>query len=139
MNLGVIVSLFLLIGVAEAAPDQCGVGTFRSAFAGKRIEEPVSYCGDLSRGTFRAKACAEKKCRALEQNLCGLKLEFSPMGSPGSRLCEKAGGVFQIGSIFDGKVWRDTDRCLFPEDKSFADSGSLVARYAACFEQTPKP
>jgi hypothetical protein len=134
----VLIALFCLVTPSAtclaAANAACGPGIFRYQFLGQKYFDPGTYCFDKSRGSLSSANCASGACEAKRVDLCGEKMGEGKQGSPGARLCEQAGGIMQVGAYFDGKDWRDADRCLFEKDKSFLDSGSLAARRGDCFK-----
>lgn len=109
-------------------------GLFRFTVNGQTVAEPSSYCYDEGRGELLSLRCEKGKCAALSEKICALPAlpPHAAFASPGGWLCDQLGGKLQDGAFYDGKEWWDMDRCLFPEDKSFVDSGLLAARRGQC-------
>ena len=134
--------LLLLSALAHAAEAptwrppfelQCPGGTqFRFRYLGQKQIDRTDLCFDGARSTLLAASCREGSCEALSPKVCELPLTLSPYGSEGGRLCEARGGFLQEGEFFDGSRWWEMDRCLFPADQSYVDTGLLAARWAAC-------
>lgn len=129
-------SLLLLVSSqAAAAGLECQrPGVYRFTYNGQPVNEAASYCYDEGRGELRSANCEKGKCAALSDRICQLPSlpPEAAFASPGGWFCDQLGGKLQDGAFYDGKEWWDMDRCLFPADKSFVDSGLLAARRAQC-------
>ncbi len=90
----------------------------------KRVET-ANICLSEKSQTFISKNCKNQKCLAYSENKI-IDVAWSTVGTPGSRLCYKLGGVAQIINLKVKNKELKTDRCYFEKDQSFVDIGSLV-------------
>ncbi len=90
----------------------------------KRLEI-TNICLSEKSQTFISKNCKNKNCLAYTENKI-IDVAWSTVGTPGSRLCYKLGGVAQIINLKVNNKEFKTDRCYFEKDQSFVDIGTLA-------------
>ena len=95
-------------------------------------------CFETTTQRVLSKNCLNKKCPILDAiaraNQAGIKLNDSRivngLGNPGYKICEKIGGTNQYANltqVFKAKDRRGVSLCVFKNDNSFCDLGSLMS------------
>lgn len=112
-------------------------GKIRYLEMGKSKTEIGKFCFSEDRSYFFSSSCRDEKCAALKADLSEIKslALAGQVGSPGFKLCRRAGGVAELLDFFDGKRWWSMDRCRFEADGSFVDTGILLRLWG----RTKKP
>lgn len=105
-------------------------GKIKFIFKNETKIEAASYCFSADHSYFLSSDCRQKPCAALGKGLKKIpdSALTGKLGSPGFKLCRQAGGDPQLLEYTDGEHWWPADRCLFPRDGSFVDTGILVRK-----------
>jgi hypothetical protein len=136
--------VFFLFLAAQAAPAGAGGlwpeelvcktgGKIKYIYKGVAKTEAAAYCYSADHSYLVSPGCRlGKECAALAGTLRQIpdSALSGSLGSPGFKLCRRAGGDPQLLEYFDGEKWWAADRCLFTRDGSFVDTGILVRKRA---------
>jgi hypothetical protein len=108
-------------------------GQLRFIDQGLQSTKVADFCFSEDRSYFLSSSCQRNQdCLALSTDLSEIKKPAlaGKVGSPGFKLCRRAGGTPELLEFYDGKKWWSMDRCLFTEDSSYVDTGILLRRWS---------
>lgn len=108
---------------------ECGSARIKSIAFGKSTTTQERICTNTRRDELKSFSCRTGKCGALTFNAAVEAPPTSEAGKPGFQLCSALGGVPEMISVQFKTEWFKLDRCVFPLDGSFIDTGSLMKRY----------
>jgi len=125
-----LVLLLVLFCATNSYGLECVQGKIRATTLGKIAIENVEYCYNKDRSSIISANCKSGQCQALfgTSDLTMREL-MSAYGTPGFKLCRSMGAQPQLIEFESQGEWFKLDRCIFPKDNSFIDTGSLFKKY----------
>ena len=106
----------------------CTDGSIRVRQSGDLAYSNSSYCYNDTKTFLISKNCFNRRCSIHQLDFSKLtkKILFSPIGSPGFRICRALNGEPEIMQFQVSAKWWDLDRCIFAKDRAFIDTSSLT-------------
>jgi hypothetical protein len=122
--------IFYILFLNSAHALDCINGHIRIRTLGNLKVEQARYCYDKKRVELISPNCLDFHCKAFQnKKMYDLNDLHSNYGKPGFKLCRILSGEPALVEFEEANRWYKSDRCLFREDNSFVDTGTLLGKY----------